>query len=201
MSYPNAAHGLKTVYQSQLIGIIAAVLMFIPVINILAAIAIVASLVLYMVGLNQTAKDDAGYRTAFTLVIAQLVVSLLGNIIGGSTFGSILSLVNDVLALAVLYYVCTTTNRLLQNVCAPESVTTRGTTVWKINVICTIVEVVCGLLAMIPSASLQLLASFVTLLAAIAQLVGTILYILYLRDAYRALETSEAPHVYVGPEV
>ena len=87
MSYPNAAHGLKTVYQSQLIGIIAAVLMFIPVINILAAIAIVASLVLYMVGLNQTAKDDAGYRTAFTLVIAQLVVSLLGNIIGG-TFGS-----------------------------------------------------------------------------------------------------------------
>ena len=188
MSYPNAAHGLKTVYQSQLIGIIAAVLMFIPVINILAAIAIVASLVLYMVGLNQTAKDDAGYRTAFTLVIAQLVVSLLGNIIGG-TFGSILSLVNDVLALAVL------------NVCAPESVTTRGTTVWKINVICTIVEVVCGLLAMIPSASLQLLASFVTLLAAIAQLVGTILYILYLRDAYRALETGEAPHVYVGPEV
>ena len=200
MSYPNAAHGLKTVYQSQLIGIIAAVLMFIPVINILAAIAIVASLVLYMVGLNQTAKDDAGYRTAFTLVIAQLVVSLLGNIIGG-TFGSILSLVNDVLALAVLYYVCTTTNRLLQNVCAPESVTTRGTTVWKINVICTIVEVVCGLLAMIPSASLQLLASFVTLLAAIAQLVGTILYILYLRDAYRALETGEAPHGYVGPEV
>ena len=44
MNYPNAAHGLKTVYQSQLIGVIAAVLMFIPVINILAAIAIVASL-------------------------------------------------------------------------------------------------------------------------------------------------------------
>lgn len=64
-------------------------------------------------------------------------------------------------------------------------------------------EVVCTLLALIPSASLQLLAAVVTLVTAIAQIVGSILYILYLRDATTALKSIGGPaaDVYVGPEL
>ena len=92
---------------------------------------------------------------------------------------------------------------MLKNIGADGRITDRGVVVWKINVICTIVEVVCTLLALIPSASLQLLATVVTLVTAIAQIVGSILYILYLRDATTALKSIGGPaaDVYVGPEL
>ena len=83
MMYPNATHGLERVYQSQVIALVAAVLMIIPVINILAAIALIVSLVLYMIGINEAGKDDENYKTAFTLIIAQLVISVLNSLIGG----------------------------------------------------------------------------------------------------------------------
>ena len=195
MMYPNATHGLERVYQSQVIALVAAVLMIIPVINMLAAIALIVSLVLYMIGINEAGKDDENYKTAFTLIIVQLLNSLIG--------GVIFDLVNEALALAVLYFVCITTNKLLKNIGADGRITDRGVVVWKINVICTIVEVVCTLLALIPSASLQLLAAVVTLVTAIAQIVGSILYILYLRDATTALKSIGGPaaDVYVGPEL
>ena len=198
MMYPNATHGLERVYQSQVIALVAAVLMIIPVINILAAIALIVSLVLYMIGINEAGKDDESYKTAFTLIIVQLVISVLNSLIGGVIF----DLVNEALALAVLYFVCITTNKLLKNIGADGRITDRGVVVWKINVICTIVEV-CTLLALIPSASLQLLAAVVTLVTAIAQIVGSILYILYLRDATTALKSIGGPaaDVYVGPEL
>ena len=194
MMYPNATHGLERVYQSQVIALVAAVLMIIPVINMLAAIALIVSLVLYMIGIN-----EAGKETAFTLIIVQLVISVLNSLIGGVIF----DLVNEALALAVLYFVCITTNKLLKNIGADGRITDRGVVVWKINVICTIVELVCTLLALIPSASLQLLAAVVTLVTAIAQIVGSILYILYLRDATTALKSIGGPaaDVYVGPEL
>lgn len=112
MMYPNATHGLERVYQSQVIALVAAVLMIIPVINILAAIALIVSLVLYMIGINEAGKDDENYKTAFTLIIAQLVISVLNSLIGGVIF----DLVNEALALAVLYFVCITTNKLLKNI-------------------------------------------------------------------------------------
>ena len=153
MMYPNATHGLERVYQSQVIALVAAVLMIIPVINMLAAIALIVSLVLYMIGINEAGKDDENYKTAFTLIIVQLVISVLNSLIGGVIF----DLVNEALAL----------------------------------------------LALIPSASLQLLAAVVTLVTAIAQIVGSILYILYLRDATTALKSIGGPaaDVYVGPEL
>ena len=112
MMYPNATHGLERVYQSQVIALVAAVLMIIPVINILAAIALIVSLVLYMIGINEAGKDDESYKTAFTLIIVQLVISVLNSLIGGVIF----DLVNEALALAVLYFVCITTNKLLKNI-------------------------------------------------------------------------------------
>ena len=211
MTYPNAAAGLKTVYQARLVGLISIVLVIVPIVQVLAVAAMLIAGFLALVGLAQCRKDDKGYRTAFNMVIAGLVTNLAASLVSAfaGTEGvagicsNILSIATDVLSLASLYFVCITTNKLLKNIGADGRITDRGVVVWKINVICTIVEVVCTLLALIPSASLQLLATVVTLVTAIAQIVGSILYILYLRDATTALKSIGGPaaDVYVGPEL
>ena len=211
MTYPNAAAGLKTVYQARLVGLISIVLVIVPIVQVLAVAAMLIAGFLALVGLAQCRKDDKGYRTAFNMVIAGLVTNLAASLVsayaGAEGFAgicsNILSIATDVLSLASLYFVCITTNKLLKNIGADGRITDRGVVVWKINVICTIVEVVCTLLALIPSASLQLLATVVTLVTAIAQIVGSILYILYLRDATTALKSIGGPaaDVYVGPEL
>lgn len=189
MMYPNATHGLERVYQSQVIALVAAVLMIIPVINILAAIALIVSLVLYMIGINEAGKDDESYKTAFTLIIVQLVISVLNSLIGGVIF----DLVNEALALAVLYFVCITTNRLLKETAAAENLIDRGIVVWKLNVVCTVILLVCYLLRMIPGNIAAIIAGYLAIFAVIAQIIGTVLYILYLRNAYRALEAAVPP--------
>lgn len=189
MMYPNATHGLERVYQSQVIALVAAVLMIIPVINILAAIALIVSLVLYMIGINEAGKDDESYKTAFTLIIVQLVISVLNSLIGGVIF----DLVNEALALAVLYFVCITTNRLLKETAAAENLIDRGIVVWKLNVVCTVILLVCYLLRMIPGNIAVIIAGYLAIFAVIAQIIGTVLYILYLRNAYRALEAAVPP--------
>lgn len=189
MMYPNATHGLERVYQSQVIALVAAVLMIIPVINMLAAIALIVSLVLYMIGINEAGKDDENYKTAFTLIIVQLVISVLNSLIGGVIF----DLVNEALALAVLYFVCITTNRLLKETAAAENLIDRGIVVWKLNVVCTVILLVCYLLRMIPGNIAAIIAGYLAIFAVIAQIIGTVLYILYLRNAYRALEAAVPP--------
>lgn len=93
---------------------------------------------------------------------------------------------------ASLYFVCTTI-RLLKPVGAKERITDRGVLVWRLNVICTAILIVCELLQALSSDIATVFAGFLAIFALIAQLVGSILYILYLRDAYRALQSAVPP--------
>ena len=196
MTYPNAAAGLKTMYQAKLVGLISIVPVFFPIIQVFAAAALLVADILTLIGLYQCRKDDSGCRTAFTLVIVQLVTNLLSRFIPG-IIGTIFLLATDVLGLASLYFVYTTTNRLLKTVGAEERITDRGVAVWRINVICTVIIMVCQLLQMIPNEALMIFAFVVTLIACIAQIVGDIMYILFLRDACRALESYVPPEMHV----
>ena len=65
--------------------------------------------------------------------------------------------------------------------------------VWKLNVVCTVILLVCYLLRMIPGNIAVIIAGYLALFAVIAQIIGTVLYILYLRNAYRALEAAVPP--------
>lgn len=76
MTYPNAAAGLKTVYQARLVGLISIVLVIVPIVQVLAVAAMLIAGFLALVGLAQCRKDDKGSRTAFNMVIAGLVTNL-----------------------------------------------------------------------------------------------------------------------------
>ena len=201
MTYPNAAAGLKTVYQARLVGLISIVLVIVPIVQVLAVAAMLIAGFLALVGLAQCRKDDKGYRTAFNMVIAGLVTNLAASLVsayaGAEGFagicGNILSIATDVLSLASLYFVCITTNRLLKETAAAKNLIDRGIVVWKLNVVCTVILLVCYLLRMIPGNIAAIIAGYLAIFAVIAQIIGTVLYILYLRNAYRALEAAVPP--------
>ena len=201
MTYPNAAAGLKTVYQARLVGLISIVLVIVPIVQVLAVAAMLIAGFLALVGLAQCRKDDNGYRTAFNMVIAGLVTNLAASLVsayaGAEGFAgicsNILSIATDVLSLASLYFVCITTNRLLKETAASENLIDRGIVVWRLNVGCTVILLVCYLLRMIPGNIAVIIAGYLAIFAVIAQIIGTVLYILYLRNAYRALEAAVPP--------
>lgn len=201
MTYPNAAAGLKTLYQARLVGLISIVLVIVPIVQVLAVAAMLVAAFLALVGLAQCRKDDKGYRIAFNMIIASLVTNLATNLVsayaGAEGFagicGNILSIATDVLSLASLYFVCITTNRLLKEVAAAEKLIDRGIVVWKLNVVWAIILLVCYLLQMIPGNIAAIIAGYLAIFALIAQIVGSVLYILYLHNAYRALEAVIPP--------
>lgn len=201
MTYPHAAAGLKTVYQARLVGLISIVLVIVPIVQVLAVAAMLIAGFLALVGLAQCRKDDKGYRTAFNMVIAGLVTNLAASLVSAyagaegvaGICSNILSIATDVLSLASLYFVCITTNRLLKEVAAAENLIDRGIVVWKLNVVCTVILLVCYLLRMIPGNIAVIIAGYLAIFAVIAQIIGTVLYILYLRNAYRALEAAVPP--------
>ena len=201
MTYPNAAAGLKTLYQARLVGLISIVLVIVPIVQVLAVAAMLIAGFLALVGLAQCRKDDKGYRTAFNMVIAGLVTNLAASLVsayaGAEGFAgicsNILSIATDVLSLASLYFVCITTNRLLKEVAAAENLIDRGIVVWKLNVVWAVILLVCYLLWMIPGNIAAIIAGYLAIFAVIAQIIGTVLYILYLRNAYRALEAAVPP--------
>ena len=135
------------------------------------------------------------------MVIAGLVTNLAASLVSAyagaegfaGTCGNILSIATDVLSLASLYFVCITTNRLLKETAAAENLIDRGIVVWKLNVVCTVILLVCYLLRMIPGNIAVIIAGYLAIFAVIAQIIGTVLYILYLRNAYRALEAVIPP--------
>ena len=76
---------------------------------------------------------------------------------------------------------------------AAENLIDRGIVVWKLNVVWAVILLVCYLLWMIPGNIAAIIAGYLAIFAVIAQIIGTVLYILYLRNAYRALEAAVPP--------
>ena len=192
-TYPNAAQGLHKVFLAQILLVIGVVLVLISfsslgllvVMGMVAAILVVVSGILNLVGLYQARQDDQGYANAFSLSIAILVINVLSNLVGSETFlGSLLSLAASVLNLAVLYLVCATTSLLLGSL-GREELARKGHTAWMVNLVCTIVSVACGLLAFIPL--LNLLAMPVLWITMIVSLVGSVMYLIFLYQASKAL--------------
>lgn len=171
--YRTAGEGLSKVF----IGEILTIFSIIPLLGWIAAIV---GTVLQLVGLNQAGRAAEGYRTAFQMSIAVLVLSVLG------VFLPFMSLISSLVSLGVLYCVCTTTADLLDGF--DTETAQRGRTVWKICLGCTIASVVCGLLALVPL--INILAAVALVISGIIALVGSILYLIFLYRASDSLRNT-----------
>lgn len=170
-NYAIAGSGLEKMFYGQILCIL-------TVIPLVGWIAGIVGIVLFLVGLHEAAGADEGYRAAFYVEIAMLVLNVLGNFIG------ILDILTSLLTALAVYLVCAITANLL---CAKGDSATAGwgRLVWKVNAVCVAVAVVCYILSIIPGVAV--LALVVLIPTAIASLVGGILYMTFLYRASRSL--------------
>lgn len=160
---------------------IAEILSILAVIPLVGTILAIIGFVLNLVALHGASKLENGYHTAFTLSIVGIVVSVISLFAGSGVFGTIVSIVSSVVSLGILYFVITTSCGLLNGKGAAD-VAKKGETVWKINLVCTIVSVVLSLLSFI-----SVLAAILSVIVAIVEIVGYILYLIFLWHAQKAL--------------
>lgn len=172
--YENAASGLKKMFTAQVGSIICVVLMMIPFIGVIGLIGVFVFTIMSLIGLNSAGKDIEGCKTAFTLTIVQMVVSVIGNLAGTGVFATVFSVVNDILALLVVRAVCL-------------SVADKGRSVWKINLGCYVADIILTILAVIPVLG-TVLAVAGSVVTVILSLVAGIMYIMFLSKSYQALE-------------
>lgn len=182
--YPNASEGLKLLFYAQILIIVGTLLSLVPIVG---SLIVLAGGILDLVGLNRAGQDDEGYRTAFTLVIVSIVVDVLSGFAGSKGFlflATPLSIASILVSLGIIYFVCITTSNLLHSV-GEEALSQRGITVWKINLLCTALSVVLVLLMVIPV--LNILAAIGEIAVTIAEIVGYVLYMMFLSGSYKAL--------------
>lgn len=164
---------LKWIFIAEILCILA----FIPLVG---AVLALIGFILNLVALYGASKLEQGYHTALILTVVGIVLSVLGLFAKG-VFGSIVSIVSTVVSLGVLYFVITTTCKLLEAQGAND-VAAKGAKVWKINLICAIAAVVLMLLAFVP-----VLAAILAVVIAIVEIVAGILYLIFLYKSYNTL--------------
>lgn len=148
---------------------------------VLGGILGIIAFVLNLLALYGAGKLEKGYNTAFVLSIVGIVLSVL-SLINSVALSTIVSVVSTVVNLAILYFVITTTCKLLEAQGAND-IAQKGVTVWKINLICAVAAVVLILLCLISLA----LAAILSVVAGIVALVGGILYLIFLYKSYNTL--------------
>ena len=164
--YMLAGKGLNRMF----IGEILCILALIPLIGVILALA---AFIVMLVGLYTAGKADDGYRTAFILTIASLILSFI----------PFLNLIGSIFNIITTYLVCTTTARLLTERGDLETAA-KGLFVWKLYAACLVVSLVCALLLFVPI--INVAAALLEVATAIASLVGAILYLMFL---YRASDS------------
>lgn len=207
----NAREGIKKVYTGEVIAIVsifasiaAALLTLIPLVGtIIGAIIAVGVLVLdviafimQLVGLNKAGKDAQGYKTAFTIIIVSLIITVVLGII--STAVSV-PLINDIanvvvmiLDLLVINKIIFTSNDLLA-ANGKSEISEKGESVWKLIMGLLIASIILAIVAIILTAFsggglviglLAILATIASIVVSIIQLVAYFKYIGYLKAAY-----------------
>lgn len=162
---------------------IAEILSLLSFIPLVGAILAIVAFVLNLLALYGASKLNEGYKNAFYLSIAGIVISVIALFASG-VFGTIVGIVSTIVHLALLFFVVTTTCSLLDDR-GESAVSAKGKNVWKLNLICTIVSVILSVLMLIPV--LSVIAAVLTVVVAIVEIVAYIIYLVFLNKSYKAL--------------
>lgn len=184
-NYENTGSGLKKMFIAEVGAIACMVVMIIPIIGwIIGGIGAIVFAVISLVGLAAVGKDIEGCKQAFTLTIVNIVISILASAFSKVALLAVLfTIAEDVVNFLIVYQVCTSVGTVLKGKNYAD-IAEKGETVWKINLVCYAVSIVITILAKIPL--LSILAGIVGVIVVIAQIVASVLYMIFLNKSYQA---------------
>ncbi len=211
-----ARYGVKKLYKAEMLEIIATAILIVslvlqivfPIASILSIVVSVLGIIAFimmMVGLNQAGKDAKGYKTAFTLIIFVIIVSVCSAVlqvlcfvdadinitIGTYTMSAIVGNVSEIIVTIleiVSYYkiIMTTVELLKAN--KEDEIASTGKSVWifvMVTIVASVIFVlVAAIFAAIGTPVFAILSLVCVVLVAVLQLIGYIKYVVFLKKSY-----------------
>lgn len=182
-----AGRGLRLLFISQLLALIAGLIGD----GLLCVILYIVSFAMAIGALNVAAPSHPYFGRAFWLNIVQVALTGL-TIFGGAYELTGLVIVFSIASLAlqayIVYLVCTAAGQIL-TVNGYATLAYKGAVVWKIHLGCTVALACFTVMELVPL--LLILAGVLVIGTAIAALVGSILYLKFLSNAYHILLGAE----------
>lgn len=182
-----AGRGLRLMFISQLLALIGGLMGE----SVLAGILSLVAIIMGIGALNVAAPSHPYFGRAFWLNIVRLVLTGL-TIFSGAYELTVLVIVFSIASLAleayIVYLVCTAAGQIL-TVNGYATLAYKGAVVWKIHLCCTVALACFTVMALVPL--LLILAGVLVIGTAIAALVGSILYLKFLSNAYHILLGAE----------
>ena len=178
-----AGKGLKLLFVGEILAAISAVLGE----SGLASLASLASLILSLIALNMATPAHPYFRTAFQINIALIILGVLQVVLAltGMMVLAILTVIAEaVLGVLNVYLICTAAGQLL-TVNGYAALANKGVIVWKLFLVCSVAMVVFMVLLVVPF--IQIISAFLVIGTAVAMLIGAVLYMVFLYNAYHAL--------------
>lgn len=196
MNYSNVKAGLNKLFLAELMTIAAGFSVAfneepLQIIGVVLGLLGAAAFIVNLRGLKQCALDDEGYKKAFNLSIAGLVVSLLVTILSVVQEDSVLSKsANEIQAVfnyLVAYMVLKTTAPILRS-CEKNAEADYADKVRKLYTVAFVIAEVFSILAdAFSDNAMVLVVVLVAIVAVIVLLVAQIRYIIFLRKSANAL--------------
>ena len=195
-SMSKVAHGIKTVYTAELLVVFAGICFILSIIiqtavglfSILSLVLLLFAFFIQLKGLKICSTEDKGYKLAFELTLGMIFAAVLGavlnaiwpNVFAGDSENTLLKIVS----MMVSYYMITTTVRLLQEKGA-EKEAAAGKTALYLIIGAYLAEAVLDLVVLFAKVSTPL--AIVAIVLAIVELIGSILYLIFLGKAWPKL--------------
>lgn len=173
-----AGKGIYYLFLGQILSLLA-------LIPLLGLLAILAAGVFSLMGFYTLSKANEGYRTAFMLMVGNVAVQVISIFFAPSSgfISTACDFVMMFLNAMVIYFVCSTTSELLLG--RNGSVADLGQKVWKGVILFTAIDMICIVLSLIPL--IDILALVASIIVWIAQMIISILYIVFLWQSQKAL--------------
>ncbi len=161
------------------------------ILSLAALIPLLGGVILIVAGLislwafYSLSKLNSGYKNAFLMTIANIVVEAISIFFAPENgFLSVAcSFITMFLNAMVIYYVCNTTSDLLRSV--DVTVAELGQKVWKGVILFTAIDMICIVLSVVPL--IGILALIVSIVVWVAQVVISILYLVFLWRSQKVL--------------
>ena len=174
-------NGLRKLYYAEIIAIVSllcTILALIPVLGLLillgVLVAMIAGLVLSIMGLVKLGDLHSNYIVALVLSVINGILSLFDD-------STVISLLSAILSLVAIWLLIKTTNGFLEEI-GRTDVMEKGRGALTCNIAVTAISVLCTLASIVAAG----LAVILLVVALIVSLVGLVFYVSYLKQASEA---------------